>query len=1206
MVRYPRNLVELNTENLKPGVVIQSNVIAFNGTGGLQVNGIDLAANETQGDPVAYDRIVNNTIIGGSINRGAEAPPETIQGALFEQGRISFADQVTEYLPGLGGAAPTTLFQNDANILGAPTLPGRGGEPVDGLATVSLGLGGSITVQFTDNLLTGSGDSRGDLIVYETGEIESIRVEISRDGQLFQDVGILGGLTNQIDIDALGFGTQDRFAFVRLTDLRQGDADVASLGADIDAVGALSTVPVESFTAGGVGIELVGNASPALLNNIISNSETGVLLDPTNALPILGANTYYRNTANVPDGVDVGQFAQQLSDAEVIFVAASNLVFAPSAGASIIDSSIDSLEDRFSLTAVKNPLGLPPSPILAPRLDVNGQLRVDDPNVETPGGLGERVFKDRGASDRGDLVGPRVVLLSPLAENLGTSSGVVSVFGQAPPFFEVQLIDGLAPADVVPGTGIDDQSISNVSVLLLKDNVALVEGVDYRFGYNPSTNVIRLTPIAGVWEENSTYVIRMIDATDAIVAATEGNTYTDADILNLRDLQGNTLRFEYETGITLNINAGTLQGGTADGQTFDVFDGTRLITFEFDNDATPTFNPLNSRVVIPAAGNDALLATALADAVNAADLNLTAIANGLTVQFLGNNPLSFVTPSGFIRTQGAIGTSQGFGIQIPADLAGVSDVIEDGVTFVVRRGAIAETTFEFDNNGSLDTPGTVAITFNDNSSLDDIADEMVRRIGGVGLGLAPSNAGFGRVVLGGDPNYSVDLTGSGLTQFGFAGQQATVPVTVRIDQTATEVALAINNAISGANIAGVSSSIADTRIFLEGTEGVTGVGAVETITVQDEVGNELQNNQAGGQTRLTIFVGGGFDYGDAPAPYTSSDVAGGPRHAVDPTFAIGSIISADSDAKLPNGDDDDGISIGTVQVGFGSSVTVQITNGSGDPFFLDAWFDWNANGVFEESESLRFGSDDPTRPVVATGTNTILVNVPSTAIAGDSYARFRLSRQANLGATGDASVGEVQDVPLVIASNPFQNSKSDTVNSPAQDLRKDVNDSGVVTPLDALQIINAIGRSGDVNGKIPLDVFPLPPQLPPFPDVNGNGVVSALDALLVINQLARLPNTNGDTGEGEIIAGANAIGYAPVAGGVLASGATRIGDLLRGDVSTIPTEDSEAIVAPTSVFDSTESVRLDSIVDDLAEDTTSARESQQDKTSVLDRLFASI
>ena len=37
-----------------------------------------------------------------------------------------------------------------------------------------------------------------------------------------------------------------------------------------------------------------------------------------------------------------------------------------------------------------------------------------------------------------------------------------------------------------------------------ENNEPQIEGVDYRFGYNPSTNVIRLTPIAGVFEKHDT------------------------------------------------------------------------------------------------------------------------------------------------------------------------------------------------------------------------------------------------------------------------------------------------------------------------------------------------------------------------------------------------------------------------------------------------------------------------------------------------------------------------------------------------------------------------------------------------------------------------------------------------------------------------------------------------------------------------------
>ncbi|MDA8744150.1 GEVED domain-containing protein [Rubripirellula amarantea] len=1207
VVRYPRNLVELNSENLSPGVIIQSNVLAYNGLGGLQINGIDPTLNETQSDPVAFDRIVNNTIIGGTVTAGVQAPPQTIQGILFPQGNISFADSVVDYSPDAGGSAPPISFQNTLQALGAPDSTGIGAEPTDGLTTVSLGLGGSITLQFTDNLLTGSGDSANDLIVFETGQVESVRVEISRDGVQFSNVGTVGGLTNSIDIDAFGFGSQDRFAFVRLTDLRQGDLTGAALGADIDAVGALSSVPVETFEPGGTGIELVGNASPVLLNNVIANSTLGVQVGTGSVLPILGGNSYYRNTENVPTGNSVGQFAQELSDAEVIFVSAANLVFAPAAGSLIIDSSIDSLPDRPSLTTVKNPLGLPPSPILAPRLDVNGQLRVDDPNVETPRGLGENVFKDRGASDRGDLVGPRVVLRSPQAPNLGIDAGTVSVLGDAPKFFEIQLIDGLAPADVVPGTGIDDLSVSSGSILLLKDNEVLVEGIDYRYGYNASTNVIRLTPIAGVWEENSTYVIRMIDASDAIIGATAGNTIADGSVLNLRDLQNNVTRFEYETGITLNITPGLLAGGTADGITFDVFDGTNSITFELDDDGQS--DPLNTAVTIPAAGADSLIAQALAAAVNASSLNLTAVSSGLVVQFQGTNPLATVTSSRALTIQGSIGTSIGFGLQIPADGADVADTVADGQTFIVRRGASIQAIFEFDDDNVLSTTGAIRIAFNENSTLDQIAGEIVRAVGGAGLGLAPSNEGFGRISLGGNATYSVTTVNSALTQIGFPGQTETVPISISVDQTSAEVAQAIAAAIEGADIAGVSTSLAESRIFVEGSAGVDGVGAIETVTIQDEVGNELQSNLPNGRTELTIFVGSGFDYGDAPAPYISLDVAGGPRHAVDPTFSIGATVTADADARLTNADTDDGVAVGSLQAGFNTNLSIEINNTNNRSAYLDAWFDWNANGIFESDEVLRYATNDSTLPVISSGTNSILVSVPSSAVSGEIYARFRLSEVANLSATGQASSGEVEDYRFVVGTNPFQNPKVDNTNVPAQDLRKDVNDSGSVTPIDALQIINAIGRNDGQN--IPLDVLPLPAKLPIYPDVNGDGIVSARDALQVINELARLPNSNGEQigGEGELIVAANASGYSQVADGVLASGATRLGDQLLAEQSVIDQPVSTVSVqeSKTSVFDSPETVGLDSIVDTLAEDTSTAREAQAiaGDVDVRDQLFAS-
>ncbi|MGB7346033.1 MAG: GEVED domain-containing protein [Pirellulaceae bacterium] len=1243
IVRYPRNLIELNTESLVPGVVVQSNVFAFNGTGGLQVTGIDGALTETGNDPVSYERIVNNTFIGGSVTAGTESPAATINGVLFAQGTISFADAVTSYRPNAGGSPPLFAFQDSTTVLGAPDGPGRGPEPIDGSTTVSLGLGGSITVEFTDNLLTGSGNARPDLIVFESGAVESVRVEISRDGVDFFDVGVLGGLTNQLDIDAAGFGLQDRFAFVRLTDVRQGDIDIAQLGADIDAIGALSTTPVDTYTPGGIGINIVGDAAPTVLNNVISNANSGVIVDPANAGIVLGGNSYYRNVENVPTGVALGQFSQVLSPSEVVFVGAADLVFVPAAGASIIDSSIDSLEERPSLTTVRNPLGIPASPILAPRLDVNGQLRVDDPNVETPNGFGERVFKDRGASDRGDLAGPRAVLLSPRAPGLGIGAGVVNVLGNAPAFFEVQLVDGLSPADVTPGTGVDDRTIDSGSLLLLKDNVALIEGVDYRFGYNPSTNIIRLTPIAGVWEQDSTYVIRMVDASDAVVAAVDADTYTDGGVLNVLDTANGSTSFEYELGIQIELST-SLTGPTADGIVLDIFDGSAILNFELDSDGI--FDAANNVIQIPPAGTAAQIAQAIANAVNLSDaLNFTAATSESRVQLLGGSPLSSVAVNNaFVSTFGTIGTSSGFGFQIPNDFTAPADTIVDGQTFIIRRGAIDEVIFEFDTNGVIDSTdatgatNAIGISIAGNPTLDQIANEIVRVVGGVGLGLDPSNAGAGRVYLGPDTeNYSIVLTDSTLTQIGVPGGVPAIPISIPINLEATDVAAIIEAVIDARLLPGVSTTLVDTRVFIEGTGGVNGVGAVDLIIVADEVGNQLQSNLVDGRTQLTIFIGSGFDYGDAPSPYSSLSVDNGPTAPADASFTIGATVTPDSNALLVNADTDDGVTLPiSVQAGFAVTdlrVSLKIpdartnTNPTGRTWYMDVWFDWNGNGVFENNsiERTRFGSSNTGRTPLAANMllNTLQINVPADAKLGETYARFRLSEvdipgpngpilfPAGHPLAGQPAPGEIEDYKLIVTNNPFQNPTN----------AADVNASGFVTPLDVLQVINLLASEGsdiDLSTNVPAG-------MPPFPDVDANGRVTPGDILAVINFLAEFggqqQNGNGEqAAQGEFVPAVNvASSFLPMSpGGVLTSTTTFLGDaLLNEQITQVSSKVATTKQAATSVFDSADSVKLDSLVDDLAADTSRARSSQDgsivdgqlgspNEIDALDQLFAQL
>lgn len=162
-------------------------------------------------------------------------------GVEFPGGAASFADGVVSYNPSFGGGnVPTATYQDATQALGVPNYP-EGTDP----EYVSLGAGGRIVLRFTDNSLTGSGNSNLDLWVFEIGpDVEDTAVDISKDGITWYSVGSVFGATSGIDIDAYGWGTSDFFSFVRLTDaIGEGATSGATVGADIDAVGAISSAP---------------------------------------------------------------------------------------------------------------------------------------------------------------------------------------------------------------------------------------------------------------------------------------------------------------------------------------------------------------------------------------------------------------------------------------------------------------------------------------------------------------------------------------------------------------------------------------------------------------------------------------------------------------------------------------------------------------------------------------------------------------------------------------------------------------------------------------------------------------------------------------------------------------------------------------------------------------------------------------------------
>ncbi len=185
----------------------------------------------------------NFIILAILVLSSAQSRAVLIGGIEFPQGSISFADSVVNFTVGSG--SPTAPHLGAFNALGQPNYAGVNSCSSQPDCTfVSLGSGGTITLQFVDNLLTGSDSNDLDLWIFEVGpDVEDMFVEISVDGSIWLSVGSVGGATSGVDIDAFGYNTGDTFSYVRLRDDPNKDSQSGiTVGADIDAVGAISTV----------------------------------------------------------------------------------------------------------------------------------------------------------------------------------------------------------------------------------------------------------------------------------------------------------------------------------------------------------------------------------------------------------------------------------------------------------------------------------------------------------------------------------------------------------------------------------------------------------------------------------------------------------------------------------------------------------------------------------------------------------------------------------------------------------------------------------------------------------------------------------------------------------------------------------------------------------------------------------------------------
>ena len=213
-------------------------------------------------------------------------------------------------------------------------------------------------------------------------------------------------------------------------------------------------------------------------------------------------------------------------------------------GSEAIDSSKDEVTERPAMSDIRLPLGIPDSPIWAPDYDMYEQKRAADFYTQPSGGVGQNVFKDRGAIDRSDFAGPTAAIVDPQDNDTAgvdhnSLANQVTVVGVNLTQFVIQLLDN--------GLGMDDSTLDNIRysvgpnrvdpnkvVRLSAGGAALALGTDYTYSYDTINKRITLTPVANVWDRDTTYKIEL-------------NPDGDGQI---RDLQRNILKANQSDGTT--------------------------------------------------------------------------------------------------------------------------------------------------------------------------------------------------------------------------------------------------------------------------------------------------------------------------------------------------------------------------------------------------------------------------------------------------------------------------------------------------------------------------------------------------------------------------------------------------------------------------------------------------------------------------------
>ena len=975
------NFPQLNQERLVPGVVIQNNVIAASETG----IGIRFAGENTTDPqrPVPFGRIVNNTIFGGTPTVGGGTADVDIVFIMDNSGSMGPAiNNVKQNLLQLETAAQAANINARYGAVRYPQGP-ISTDPVQIQDFTDFATFSAVGGRFDTIPILGAIERASDAILEALNEFDPasgpttfnytpgsrpviILVTDEPDNSRNSQPAALSALINN---NALFYCICSTTGFFGGTSVADYGPFATATGGALFSIASFLANPVvffDSFTqtlvgavgGGGTataGIVVENNASPTLMNNVVAGFQDGIIIGAGSGSTVINSTAFRDNTNNVV-GAGLGFSPLLLQPTDPLFVNPGRGNFLPADGSPIVDSSLNLLQDRFNYGNFKDELGIPLSNINAPDRDALGQLRVD--SEEDPLGAGSSVFKDRGAIDKADTTQPYAQLLIPLdndaaGADLDPNSTVVHRTDVFLKEFSILLGDGAGPNSPFQGTGINERTV----------DIPLEVSDPLDPDATISQRAVRLTRNGQPLVEDRDYTLGYNANSDVLLLTPLSSLWEPNSVyvitLNNTLIQDNAQNF--------------LRNNQPDGSTtFTIILGE----FEFDyGDAPNSYGTLLA--------NNGARHVLLPEAPLFLGARVDADSNGQpSVNADGDDRDQRVDLGTSVLTRVATAP---YSIQIPA--AGGAALVDDQ-TFTINDGTNPPVTFRLDlNNNGVASGVPIAYYAPDPQAL--VTDRIVQAIqnqvlSGNLVGVTARNLGGGTLHITGGPGLVVNA--AGLTNFTVADR---LPTTLQVP----------------------GAGVLDQQTFTirDGNNRVVTFEFEETTAVGLTNTNHVAVNFTTGQTASVIAT--------AIETAVQSAITSG-RLAGISVLAAGDMVSLTTTSGVQE-DDEDGVTIGKIFVPAQAApnylIPLQVV-ASADGM-LDAWIDFNGNGVFNPEEKLFGGSI-----LVTAGVNLLTINPADYTnnvafTPGQTYARFRISAAGGLFPTGLGVGGEVEDYHLRILSN---------------------------------------------------------------------------------------------------------------------------------------------------------------------------------------------